>query len=51
MKKKHKQGGEKKVDAYKDWSSLGDGIDSINNPREIAEKGQQQTNPKLDLNY
>ena len=41
---------EKWMGAYKDWSSLGYNIDSIKYPREIAKKGQQQTNPKLDLN-
>jgi hypothetical protein len=51
---KHKQGETERdlryVDAYKKSSSLGDDPDSINNPWEIPEKGQQQTNPKLHLN-
>jgi hypothetical protein len=35
--------------AYKSLTSLGDGIDGINNPRNVAEKGEQQTDPKLHL--
>jgi hypothetical protein len=35
--------------AYKNLTSLGDGIDSINNPREIPQNGEQQTDPKLHL--
>ena len=52
IKIKQKQRGEREkwMGAYKDWSSLGYNIDSIKYPREIAKKGQQQTNPKLDLN-
>jgi hypothetical protein len=37
------------IDAYKSLTSLGDGIDGINNPRNVAEKGEQQTDPKLHL--
>jgi hypothetical protein len=35
--------------AYKNLTSLGDGIDGINNPRNVAEKREQQTDPKLHL--
>ena len=31
------------------FTSLGDDIDSINNPREVPEKGEQQTDPELHL--
>ena len=54
IKIKQKQRGEREREkwmvAYKDWSSLGDNIESIKYPRDIAKNGQQQTNPKLDLN-
>ena len=52
IKIKQKQRGEREkwMGAYKDWSSLGDNIESIKYPRDIAKNGQQQTNPKLGLN-
>jgi hypothetical protein len=31
------------------FTSLGDDIDSINNPREVPENGEQQTDPELHL--
>jgi hypothetical protein len=32
-------------------SSLGDGVDSINNSREVAKEGEKQADPKLHLNH
>ena len=33
------------------WVSLGDGIDSIDNSRNVAKNGEQQTDPELYLWY
>ena len=56
IKIKQKQRGERERERS-EWaltkiegSSLGDNIESIKYPRDIAKNGQQQTNPKLDLN-
>jgi hypothetical protein len=32
-------------------SSLGDGVDSINNSREVAKEGEKQADPKLHLKH